>query len=297
MGLVSDYRKRAMKRRQTQRARTTVAAVALCLLTGCAAPNESRHSTQPPSTGPIENSSTIATTTESSPPEETPVLTSSPVEVDGLPCFDAPWMELVQTDCDGDAYLLTGASTGFDAPWCGAPRGYPMRAVAVSSSSGVLCFLHLDPPRPVADAAAFGAVTGRCLAGGRLLPITVSCNQQFSVLVSAVSSSEAQCPAPRLRGVLAWSVPDQNGQVVCLQRYVAKDPISPVVPVSGPPWPASLVIPAEVMRETNPVHAGLDYAPPSWTSPGAPYSVMCADGTVSSAGGRQGACSWHGGVG
>lgn len=30
--------------------------------------------------------------------------------------------------------------------------------------------------------------------------------------------------------------------------------------------------------------------------PGSGYAVMCADGSSSSAGGKQGACSWHGGV-
>lgn len=37
--------------------------------------------------------------------------------------------------------------------------------------------------------------------------------------------------------------------------------------------------------------------PADQLQPGTGYTVTCADGTTSSSGGRQGACSYHGGIG
>jgi hypothetical protein len=278
----------------------SVVIATLCILGGCSAPADQaqdRGSATPGLfAGPVSPTSSSPPVASSTP--DTSSISEAPVVgVDGLPCFDAPWIDLVQTDCDGDAYLLAGASTDLDAQWCSVAQGYPVKALAVSSLDGVLCFLHLEPPTPVVDAAAYGELSGKCLAGGQLLPRTVSCNQELSVLVTGVASANDACPTPTLPGVMAWSVPDPAGQVVCLQRYVAEDSPSFVVPMAGPRWPSSLVIPDQVMRTSSPFRAGLDYAPPSWSSPGAGYSVMCADGTLSNSGGRRGACSWHGGVG
>lgn len=278
----------------------TVVIATLCILGGCSAPagqaRERGFTTPDIVASPVAPTSSSPPVTSSTP--DTSSIREAPVVgVDGLPCFDAPWQDLAQADCDGESYLLAGASTDLDWQWCSVAQGYPVKALAVSSLDGVLCFLHLEPPPPVADAAAYGELSGRCLAGGQLLLRTVSCNQQLSVLVTGVASSNDGCPTPTLPGVMGWSVPDQSGQVVCLQRYVAEDSPSSVVPVAGPRWPSSLVIPDEVMRTSSPFRAGLDYAPQSWSSPGAGYSVMCADGTLSSSGGRRGACSWHGGVG
>jgi hypothetical protein len=138
-------------------------------------------------------------------------------EVAGLLCFDDPWRELVQAECNRNSYVLVGATTKYDWRWCAVAKGFPVKALAVASVDGVLCFLHLDPPRPVEDLDAYSSLIGRCVAGGNLSPAEVLCTQQYSVLVASIETSNDNCPVPRLRGVLAWSVPDQFGQVVCLQ--------------------------------------------------------------------------------
>jgi hypothetical protein len=158
-------------------------------------------------------------------------------------------------------------------------------------------FLHLVPPPPVEDAGVYSALIGKCFGGGALQPVQVSCNQQYSVMVTAVAASNDDCPTAKLRGVMAWSVPDRREQVVCLQRYVAEDPPSSALFRAGGRWPSSLVIPVRLIRPSSPLRLGLSDAPPTWSSPGSGYSVVCSDGSVSHSGGRQGACSYHGGIG
>lgn len=223
-------------------------------------------------------------------------MESRETSLEGLLCFDAPLDKLEPATCSGDSYILAGATTEFDWSWCSVAQGYPVKALSLASLDGVLCFLHLQPPTPVANADDFADLAGRCVAGGELRPRPVSCNEEYSVLITEVARSDAECPAPNFKGVLAWSVKTPSDLVVCVQRFVTKDPPSLARPTIVAPWSASFTPPPELMRPTIPFQVALERAPSSWSTPGTSYSVRCADGSVSHSGGKQGACSWHGGT-
>lgn len=233
---------------RVKQAATVAAAVGgLAVLGGCGATSVD-GSSSPTSTmqapGPDEVTTDEAPVpAASTPTPDTSERSPAVSQVAGLPCFDAPWHELVPAECSGSSYVLVSATRELDWRWCSVAEGFPVTALAMASADGVLCFLHLDPPPRVKDADAYASLIGRCVAGGEIRPARVPCTRLYSVLVTAIASSNDHCPVPKLQGVLAWSVPDQFGRVLCLQRYVAKDPPSTVQPVIMGRWPSSLALP------------------------------------------------------
>lgn len=211
-------------------------------------------------------------------------------------CYEQPWAELTPSPCRSDSYLLAGASfSAADWNWCALTSGLPMEAVAVASGNGVLCFLHPRRLPQLDTADQFTALVNRCLSAVETEPQVVSCWRPYSVMVTAVSQDAASCPPPKMTGVLSWAVPADDGAWVCVQRYAEKDPPQPVTPLLGPAWPADLHMPPIVRGTASPWRTGLEIAPPTWGANG--YRVTCSDGSSSYSGGRQGACSYHGGIG
>lgn len=234
-------------------------------------------------------------TPTSASPSSTPPARKEDALADAT-CYEQPWAELTPSPCGSDSYLLAGASFGAaDWNWCALTSGLPMEAVAVASGNGVLCFLHPRRLPQLDTADKFTALVNRCLSAVETEPQVVSCWRPYSVMVTAVSHDAASCPPPRMTGVLSWAVPADDGAWVCVQRYAEKDPPQPVTPLLGPAWPADLHMPPIVRGTASPWRTGLEIAPPTWGAYG--YRVTCSDGSTSSSGGRQGACSHHGGIG
>ena len=212
-------------------------------------------------------------------------------------CYNEPWTDMTPSPCRSDSYLLAGVSfSAGDWSWCALTPGLPMEAVAVASGNGVLCFLHPRELAQLSSADQFIPLVNRCLSAVETAPKVVSCWQPYSVMVTAVSQGDESCPPPRMTGVLSWAVPADDGAWVCVQRYAEKDPPQAVTPLLGPEWPADLRLPPIVRDTASPWRTGLEIAPPTWGG-GAGYAVTCSDGSTSNSGGRQGACSHHGGIG